>query len=96
MGYWEAISGGVRMNPHPVPRSHMSFDCRVGPQSLFPVQRVAIIVASREATKSFFFVPLYRNGRKNAGEKRKIRKYEKNLPTRSRVTRPVDRKQDYF
>ena len=32
-------------------------------KSLFPVQRVAIIVAA-------IFFPLYRNGRKNAGEKK--------------------------
>ena len=45
-------------------------------KSLSPVQRVAIIVASREAAKSFFFFfffPLYRNGRKNAGGKKKNR-----------------------
>ena len=41
-------------------------------KSLFSVQRVAIIVASREAAKSFF-PPLYRNGRKNAGKKKKNR-----------------------
>ena len=48
-------------------------------KSLFPVQRVAIIVASREAAKSFFFFfPLYRNGSKKAGEKKKkIGNYEK-------------------
>ena len=45
-------------------------------KSLFPVQRVAIIVASREAAKSFFsffFFPLYRNGRKKCWKKKKNR-----------------------
>ena len=44
---------------------------------MFPVQRVAIIVASREAAKSFFlniFFTLYRNYMENAEKKRKILK----------------------
>ena len=70
-------------------------------KSLFPVQRVAIIVASREAAKSFFFFfffPLYRNGRKNAGKKREKSGNMKKmcLPGPYRVTRPVDRKLNYF
>ena len=53
-------------------------------KSLFPVQRVAIIVASREAAKSFFFFffPSVEMAEKMLGKKRKIGKYEKNVPTR--------------
>ena len=61
-------------------------------KSLFPVQRMAIIVASREAAKSsffFFFSPLYRNGQENAGKKRKIGKCEKNMPTRHLKSHPA-------
>ena len=59
-------------------------------KSLFPVQRVAIIVASREAAKSFFSPPLYRNGQENAGgKKRKIGKCEKNMPTRHLKSHPA-------
>ena len=55
-------------------------------KSLFPVQRAAIIMASREAAKSFFIYiyvfPLYRNGRENAGEKKeKSGNVKKNVPT---------------
>ena len=51
-------------------------------KSLFPVQRVAIIVASREAAKSFFCFPLcIEMVQKMLGKKRKIGKCEKNMPT---------------
>ena len=66
-------------------------------KSLFPVQRVAIIVSSREAAKSCPPPPprpLYRNGR---NKKEKSGNMEKMcLPGPYRVTRPVDRKQNYF
>ena len=54
-------------------------------KSLFPVQRVAIIMASREAAIFFsiyiFFPPLYR-GRENAGGGEKSGNVKKNVPTR--------------
>ena len=45
-----------------------------------------------------FFSPLYRNGRKNTGKKEENSGNMKNicLPGPYRVTRPVDRKQNYF
>ena len=55
-------------------------------KSLFPVQRVAIIMASWEATNFFFvnmgFFRLYRNNVENAGKKEKSLKREKNVHIR--------------
>ena len=62
-------------------------------KSLFPVQRVAIIMAI------FFniFSPCIEMVEKMLGNKRIIGKCEKmSLPGTYRVTRPVDRKQIYF
>ena len=71
-------------------------------KSLFPVQRVAIIVASREAAKSFFYIyiffSLYRNDGENDGEKRKnLENVKKMYPFGTcKLTRAVDRKQNNF
>ena len=70
-------------------------------KSLFPVQRVAIIMASREAAKSFFFYiyffPCIEMVEKMLGIKEKLGNVKKmSLPGTYRVTRPVDRKQIYF
>ena len=69
-------------------------------KSLFPVQQVAIIMASQEAAKSSFFLNLIflcikmvekMLGKKKSGNMKKMW-----LPGPYRVTRPVDRKQNYF
>ena len=59
---------------------HVYIQTKIRPplkKSLFPVQQVAIIMASREAAKSFFFIyiffPLYRNDRENAVKQKKNR-----------------------
>ena len=55
-------------------------------KSLFPVQQVAILVASWEAAKSFFFFLFFlcieRVGKMLGEKNKKIGKCEKNVPTR--------------
>ena len=71
-------------------------------KSLFPVHRVAIIVASRKAAKSFFFYIyfflLYRNYVGNAEKKKKnLENVKRMFPFATyKVTRPVDRKHNHF
>ena len=71
--------------------------CTVRPplkKSLFPVQRVAIIMASREAAKSFFFFflnifsPCKEMVEKKLGNKRKIGKCEKKCPYPALIESP--------
>ena len=69
-------------------------------KTLFPVHRVTIIVASREAAKSFFFnvfFSQYRNDVENAEKKVNLGNVKKMYPFGTyKLTRPVDRKLNYF
>ena len=62
-------------------------------KSLFPVQRVAIIVTSREAAKSFFFQYIVSAEKKEEN----FEKVKKKYPFATYIlTRPLDRKHNYF